>query len=71
MEQNAQLHLISEMYHDPRYAGKHVVIVGGKIYATKTGEAKSELLKRLLKQHPKERPLITYIPEEEALVLCL
>ncbi len=59
--------LLSEVYKGPKYAGKHIIIIKGKIYATKTGQAKTELLEKLLKKSPKEVPTITYIPAEDLL----
>lgn len=61
--------LMAKVYQDPKYAGKHVIVMKGKIYATKTGQASSELLEELLKKYPKEVPTITYIPEEDSLIL--
>lgn len=46
-----------------------MIIIGGKVYATKTGSAASKLLEKLLKKHPKEIPNITYVPGEETLIL--
>lgn len=61
--------LLSKAFKSPKYSGKHVIIIGGKVYATKTGAAASELLEKLLKKYPKEVPNITYIPSEETLIL--
>jgi len=61
--------LISKIYKDPKYKGKHIVIIGGKIYATRTGKAKSELLNKLFKKYPKEIPTITYVPKVDSLIL--
>lgn len=61
--------LISRIYQNPAYRGKHIIIIGGRIYATKTGSAKTELLERLLKKYPKDTPVITYIPTEDSLIL--
>jgi hypothetical protein len=63
------LNLITQAYHNPKFSGKHVIVIGGKIYATKTGRASSELLEKLSKKYPKETPLITYIPIEDSLIL--
>ncbi len=61
--------LLSEIYKNPKYSGKHVIIIGGKVWVTKTGMAASELLEKLLKKYPKEIPNITYVPGEETLIL--
>jgi hypothetical protein len=59
--------LLSEVYKNPKYSGKHVIIIGGKVHATKTGAASSALLEKLLRKHPREVPKITYVPREESL----
>ena len=63
--------LMAKAYRDPKFSGKHVIAIGGKIYATKTGRASSALLEELLKKYPKETPHITYIPAEDILILTL
>ena len=63
--------LISKVYKDPKYKGQHIIIIGGKIYSTKTGRASSELLEKLLKEYPKKIPTITYIPAEDSLILLI
>ena len=68
-QQTVTKNLISRIYKEPKYQGKHIIIIGGKIYATKSGRASSELLEKLLKKYPKKIPTITYIPAEESLIL--
>lgn len=63
--------LLSQAYHSPKYEGKHIVVIGGKIYATKTGMAQVELLDKLMKKYPREKPSIAYIPDAETLILVL
>lgn len=63
--------LISKAYKNPKYSGKHVIIIGGKIHAKKTGSAKSALLEQLIKKYPKQTPIVAYIPKEDALILLL
>lgn len=63
--------LISEAYKNPKYSGKHIIIIGGKIYARKTGIASHQLLSQLVKKHPEETPVVTYIPKEGTLILLL
>ena len=63
--------LVSKIYKDPQYIGKHIIIIGNAIHARKTGVTNSKLLKKLIKKYPKEKPIITYIPKEDALILFL
>lgn len=57
--------------NDPRYRGKHVIVVAGKVYATKTGNQANKLLDSLEKKYPKETPAFTYIPKTDTLILWL
>jgi len=66
-----QQSLVAQAYHNPKYEGKHIIVIGGKIYATKTGMAQVELLDKLMKKYPKEKPSIAYIPDSETLILVL
>lgn len=61
--------LLFKIYQNPKYKGKHIIIMGNKIYATKTGKAKTQLLNELLIKYPDEIPTITYIPKVESLIL--
>lgn len=61
--------LISQAFRDPRYQGKHIIVIGGKIHAKKSGRESARLLERLLKMYPKETPSITYIPKADTLIL--
>lgn len=57
---------------DPAYRGKHVIIIGGKVYTAKTGSQANKILDKLEKKYPKEIPEITYIPKADTLILiCL
>jgi len=62
--------LLSKVYGNPEYKGKHIIIIGNKIYTTKTGQAKNRLLDTLLPKYPKEVPTITYIPKADSLILA-
>lgn len=61
--------LLNAVYTRSCYKGKHIIIIGGKIYAAKTGLTASKMLESLLKKHPKEIPTLTYIPKADTLVL--
>ena len=63
--------LINLAYSSPRYWGKHIIIIAGKIFSARTGKTASKLLEKLLKKFPEEVPTITYIPKAEALILFL
>ena len=60
--------LFKKIYADSRYKGKHIIIIGGKIFATKTGLSASKMLEELLKKYPGSTPTLTYIPKADTLI---
>lgn len=62
---------ITRIFQNPKYRGKHVVYIAGKVFATDTGKAKTKLLEKLLQEYPREIPTILYIPKVDSLVLIL
>lgn len=59
--------LSKKIYSDPKYKGKHIIIIGGKIFAVKTGLTASKMLEELLKKYPRSTPTLTYIPKADRL----
>ena len=53
------------------YRGKHVILVGGKVYAASSGRQLTRLFDRLVKEHPGETPTLAYVPAAQTLVLIL
>ena len=56
---------------NPKYKGKHIIVIKGKVFTAKTGREANLLLDKLEKQYPNETPAITYIPKEDTLILWL
>lgn len=54
---------------NPRYRGKHVIIIEGKVHTAQTGKQANQLLDRLEKKYPHATPAITYIPKTDTLIL--
>lgn len=60
-----------EIFTNPHYRGKHIVMIAGKIFTAKTGKEASKLFDRATKKYPGKTPTITYVPKENALILWL
>lgn len=60
-----------DIFKNPKYRGKHVVLVGGKIYSAKTGEGASKILRDVRESHPKLTPEIAYLPKSQSLILWM
>ena len=60
-----------DIFKNPRYRGKHVILVAGKVFTAKTGEGASELLKKLEKKYPKVIPEVAYLHKARSLILWI
>lgn len=58
-----------DIFKNPRYRGKHVILAAGKIFTAKTGEGAARILKKLEKTNPNDTPEIAYLPKSRFLTL--
>ena len=56
---------------DPKYQGKHVILIANKVFTASTGKIANKIVDRLEKKYPKEIPAMTYIPKSDTLILWL
>ena len=63
---HAQLH---RLWTNPRYRGKHVLVVAGHTYVAQSGAEATRLFERVTRQYPKARPTLAYIPKADTLIL--
>lgn len=61
--------IMHNVYGNPKYAGKHIVAIGGKIFVANTGEEATKIFAEQTKKYPKETPLSTYVPSADSLIL--
>lgn len=60
-----------DIFKNPRYRGKHVILAAGKVYTAKTGEGAADILKKLEKTHPHTVPEVAYLPKAHSLILWM
>lgn len=60
-----------DIFKNPRYRGKHVVLAAGKIYTAKTGEGAAEILEKIRKTQPNVVPEVAYLPKAHSLILWM
>lgn len=58
-----------DIFKNPRYRGKHVILAAGKIYTAKTGDGAAEILRKLRKEYPDITPEVAYLPKAHSLIL--
>ncbi len=60
---------VHDIFGNPRYRGKHIIIAAGKVYTAKTGEGAAEILRKLEKTKPDVVPEIAYLPKGRSLIV--
>lgn len=60
-----------DIFKNPRYRGKHVILAAGKVYTAKTGEGAAEILKKIRKNQPDVTPEVAYLPKAHSLILWM
>lgn len=55
----------------PRYRGKHIVVMGKKIFTARTGHQASALLDSLTRKYPHQSVTVSYISKADSLILTL
>lgn len=63
--------LVAKVYANPRYRGKRVIIIHGKVFPGSGGKSGFRQLKALLQRYPEETPTIVYVPKAESLIVVL
>lgn len=60
-----------DIFGNPHYRGKHIILAAGKIYTAKTGEGAATILRKIRKNHPGVTPEIAYLPKAHSLILWM
>lgn len=60
-----------DVFKNPRYRGKHVILIADRIYTANTGEGATKILQDVRKKYPKETPEIAYLPKAHSLILWI
>ena len=60
-----------DIFSNPRYRGKHVILAAGKIYTAKTGDGAAEILREIRNKHPGITPEVAYLPKAHSLILWI
>lgn len=60
-----------DIFKNSKFRGKHVVLVGGKVFTAKTGEGATEILQKVRIKYPNQTPEIAYLPKAQSLILWM
>lgn len=56
---------------NPKYRGRHLVMIAGKVFAAKTAKEAARIFNEVTKKYSRKTPTITYVPKADTLILCL
>lgn len=59
---------MTDIFKNPRYRGKHVILAAGQVYTAKTGEGAAEILRKLRGKYPNITPEVAYLPKAHSLI---
>lgn len=62
---------MTDIFKNPRYRGKHVILAAGKIYTAKTGEGAADILRKIRKTKPDVTPEVAFLPKAHSLILWM
>src|SRR3989304_3838366 len=60
---------MQDVFKNPRYRGKHVILAAGKVFTANTGSGAAEILRKVRKQYPNVTPQVAYLPKAHSLIL--
>lgn len=60
-----------DIFKNPRYRGKHVILAAGKVFTARTGDGAAEILKKIRSKYPGVTPEIAYLPKARSLILWM
>lgn len=60
-----------DVFQNPKYRGKHVILAAGKIYTARTGEGAADILRKIREKYPDVTPEIAYFPKAHSLTLWM
>ena len=68
---NGVTKLLRRLAANPRYRGKHLIVVEGKIFVARSAADAPRLFDRVTRTHRGAVPTLLYIPRADALILWL
>jgi len=62
-------HLLKRVYTNPRYRGKHLIIIGNEVFVARSAADAPRLFERVMRSHPHTTPTLAYVPQADTLIL--
>ena len=68
---NGTFQLLRRLTANPRYRGKHLIVVEGQVFVARSAAEAPRLFDRVTRTHRRASPTLLYIPKADALILWL
>lgn len=68
---NGHLTLLQRVAANPRYRGKHLIVVEDHVFVARSAAEAPRLFDRVMRSHRRATPTLLYIPRADALILWL
>ena len=68
---NGVAKLMRRLATNPRYRGKHLIVVDGKVFMARSAAEAPTLFERVTRTHRRATPTLLYIPKADTLILWL
>ena len=68
---NGMTKLLRRLAANPRYRGKHLIVVEGKVFVARSASDAPRLFDRVTRAHRRATLTLLYIPRADALILRL
>ena len=60
---------VLKVMSNPKYRGKHLIMIAGKVFVAKTGREAVRIFNRVTKKYSNQTPTIAYVPKADTLIL--
>ncbi len=71
MKQTGKTITMADVFKNPSFQGKHVILAAGKVYTAKTGAEAAKILEKIRRHQPNITPEVAYLPKAHSLILWM
>ncbi len=68
---NGVTRLLRRLGANPRYRGKHLIVIEGKVFVARSAAEAPRLFDRVVRAHRHAMPTLLYVPKADALIVWL
>ena len=58
---------IRKLLSNPAYRGRHLIVVGGKVFTATNGKQALKILEKIHEEYPRQKISLAYVPKADTL----